>query len=353
MTVSAEVRPDWPHVARARTSVRERDVVIDTMRGVAILMVIGIHSLPDFHGSALVTAVDAILRPCVPVFLFVSGYLTAKAGRVPSFIKRLKRTLAPYTIAFVAAYAFMAATNPAMDHRLIVTVARYGLAYVFVYYFVFIYIGCTAVLWFVFAAVGEGDDRRQRLIVLLTLAIFAGLVFGAYLDPLLAHFGFSASLIEEARLRDVPFWFAFMAVGAIAGAAQAEGVCHEMRHLLAAATIAAYVAYAGIRIAGIGDAAAYDSIAFFLYATLFCVTMLGFSYGNAMLATLGSASYFIYLWHIFPIMALRHVVGLQQQALLSAVIEYAAALAFCLLLLLLLLPLRRVAGPRLTQWLGI
>src|SRR6185312_14765151 len=210
MTVSVQARPDWPHIARAHASVRKRDLVVDTMRGVAILMVIGIHSLPNLQGSALLTAIDAVLRPCVPVFLFVSGYLTAKAGHVP-FIKRLKRALAPYTIAFVAAYAFMAATNPAMDHRLIVTVARYGLAYVFVYYFVFIYIGCTAVLWFVFAAVGEGDDRRQRLIVLLTLAIFAGLVFGAYLDPLLAHFGFSASLIEEARLRDVPFWFAFMA----------------------------------------------------------------------------------------------------------------------------------------------
>jgi surface polysaccharide O-acyltransferase-like enzyme len=349
MTVSAQARPEWPHVARAHASVRERNLVVDTMRGVAILMVIGIHSLPNFHGSALVTAIDAILRPCVPVFLFVSGYLTAKAGHVP-FMKRLKRTLAPYTIAFVAAYAFMAANNPAMDHRLIVTVARYGLAYVFVYYYVFIYIGCTAALWLVLVAAGEGEDRHQRLLVLLAISIFVGLAVGAYVDPLLRHFGLSDSLVEEARLRDVPFWFTFMAVGAIAGAVRADGVFHEMRHLLAAATVIAYLAYAAIRIAGLGDAAAYDSIAFFLYATLFCVTMLGFAYSDSMLAPLGSASYFIYLWHIFPIMALRQVPGLQLHWPLSTAVEYAAALTFCLVLLL---PLRRLAGPRLTYWLGI
>ena len=61
------------------------------MRGMAILMVIGIHSLPQPLNPWAVP-VDALLRPCVPIFLFVSGYLTARSGQVPLW-KRLKAAL--------------------------------------------------------------------------------------------------------------------------------------------------------------------------------------------------------------------------------------------------------------------
>ena len=52
--------------AGARTKAAGRDVGIDTMRGFAILMVIGIHSLQQ-PLNAWETAIDAVLRPCVPV----------------------------------------------------------------------------------------------------------------------------------------------------------------------------------------------------------------------------------------------------------------------------------------------
>jgi surface polysaccharide O-acyltransferase-like enzyme len=347
MAVSAQTGLEWPRVASARASVGARDVVMDTMRGVAILMVIGIHSLPEADGSALVTAIDAILRPCVPVFLFVSGYLTAKSGRVP-LLKRLKRALEPYTIAFIAAYAFMAVNNPGMDHRPVVALARYGLAYVFVYYYVFVYIGCTVALWAVFAVAGE--EHRQRLLVLLALAVVVGLTAGAYLDPLLSRLHVSDTVAEEVRMRDIPFWFSFMAAGTMVGLGRIETALRDLRYPIAAATVAAYAAYAAIRIVGLGDAADYDSVAFFLYAALFCIAMLGFGYRNAALATLGSASYFIYLWHIFPIMVLRPLPALQQHPVLSTVVVYAAALTVSVLLVW---ALRRAARPRLAQWLGV
>jgi peptidoglycan/LPS O-acetylase OafA/YrhL len=229
--------------------------------------------------------------------------------------------------------------------------ARYVLAYVFVYYYVFVYIGCTFVLWLVFAAAGEAKDgRRQRLIILLALAIVAGLTVGAYLDPLLQRLGVPASAIEEVRMRDLPFWFAFVAAGATVGSVRVEGAFRDLRYWLAAATVTAYAAYGAIRIAGIGDAADYDSIAFFLYAVLFCMTMLGFSRDWPALATLGSASYFLYLWHIFVIMALRQVPALQSHAVASVAIEFAAAL---IVSVVLALAIRRVAGARLVQWLGV
>lgn len=349
MTVAADSVADW-RGTRANALVRTRNGAIDTMRGAAIVMVIAIHSLPKPEGWALVIAVDAIFRPSVAIFLFASGYLTAQAGTVP-LAKRVKRALVPYTIAFGAAYLFMALNNPLMDHRPVAIVARYALAYVFVYYYVFVYIGCTLLLWLVFAVAGDDEKARtQRLAVLLAGAVVVGLAMGAYLDPLLQQAGVGEPIVEEVRMRDVPFWFAFAATGALIGTVQAQSVLRDWRYLLAAAAGAAYVFYAAIRIAGIGDAADYDSIAFFLYAALFCVTMLGFSWDWHALAVLGSASYFIYLWHIFVILLLRQVPALHEHAAAAFAIEFSAALAISGVLVL---AIRRMAAPRLAQWLGV
>ena len=108
----------------------------------------------------------------LPIFLFASGYLTARSGQVPLW-KRLKAALIPYAIAFVAAYIYMALHNPAMDHRVITTVARFVLAYVFVYYYVFVYVGCTVVP--VVGVFGfphrRAGIRTARLAALLLLSI--------------------------------------------------------------------------------------------------------------------------------------------------------------------------------------
>lgn len=349
MTVAAHGTLAWRRVSHWHGRVREWNDVIDTMRGVAILMVIAIHSLPKAEGSAFVTAIDAIFRPCVPIFLFASGYLTAQTGKVP-LAKRVKRALGPYTIAFIAAYAFMAVANPLMDHRPLIIVGRYLLAYVFVYYYVFVYIGCMFATWLAFAAAGSDENgHRKRLIVILSIAIIAGLTIGAYLDPLLRHFGVSSRFIEEARMRDVPFWFAFVAVGAIVGGTEMLSILRKLRYPLAVATVLAYAFYASMRVAGIGDAADYNSMAFFLYAALVCLTMLGFSFKWQALATLGSASYFIYLWHIFVIMLLRDVPVLQQHTVASFVTEFAAALTWSILLVAII---RRSGASQLAQWLG-
>ena len=90
----------------------------------------------------------------------------------------------PYAIAFAAAYAYMALHNPAMDHRIGTTLARFALGYVFVYYYVFVYVCCTLGLWLVFAVGETGQpDSRKRIAALLILSIGCGLLAGAYLDP--------------------------------------------------------------------------------------------------------------------------------------------------------------------------
>src|SRR6266404_3078171 len=150
-----------------------------------------------------------------------------------------------------------------------------SLAYVFVYYYVFVYVGCTVCLWLVFSASEiKTQPSERRLIVLLLLSIALGLIAGSYLDPLLFRLGYQDSLIEEVRMRDIPFWFTF--------------------------TI-----YAAVRLFGLGDAADYDSVAFFGYAALLCTLLLALAVQLPFLAALGSGSYFIYLWHIFIVMALR------------------------------------------------
>ena len=348
MTAAASRQAEPDHAVRAQAS--GRDASIDTMRGIAILMVIGIHSLQQPLDVPWATLVDALLRPCVPIFLFASGFLTARSGRV-SVGKRINAALIPYAIAFVAAYIYMALHNPAMDQRIATTVARFVLAYVFVYYYVFVYIGCTAMLWLTFrAAAVETHDQPQRLVLLLMLAIAAGLTIGSYLDPLLLQFGISPSIVQEVRLRDIPFWFCFAALGALVGTTNAMGLLHSLRGLVVGATVAFYAIYAAARILGIGDDADYDSMAFFGYAASFCLALLACQPRMAVLAAIGSGSYFIYLWHIFIIMALRdhtslRALGPAADSIITYVVTAVVSVAA-------LMTVRQIAPPRLSRWMG-
>ena len=323
-----------------------RDSSIDTMRGIAILMVIGIHSLQQPLTPAWETWLDAALRPCVPIFLFASGYLTALSGRVP-LTKRFVALLIPYAIAFAAAYLYMALHNPAMDHRLVTTAARFILAYVFVYYYVFVYAGCTLLLWLVFKA-ARGDPRR--LAVLLLIAIGIGLIAGAYLDPLLMRLHVSDSLIQEVRMRDIPFWFGFAALGALTGMTGVRDAIRQIRVPLIVVMLALYLIYASVRWWQIGDAADYDSVAFFLYAAMLCGVLFAFDLRLRFLSMLGSGSYFIYLWHIFIVMALRDHAGLRPLGpFADSAITAAMTIAGSVLALL---AIRRWAPPKISQWLG-
>jgi surface polysaccharide O-acyltransferase-like enzyme len=326
-----------------------RDQIIDSMRGIAILMVIGIHSLQQPLNTAWAVAIDAALRPCVPIFLFASGYLTALSGRVP-IGRRLKAALIPYAIAFVAAYIYMTLHNPAMDHRVTTTLARFGLAYVFVYYYVFVYVGCSAVMWLILLISRSGAaEPERRLAFLLILSIGAGLIAGSYLDPTLSRLGLSDALIEEVRMRDIPFWFSFMAAGALT-AMSAGFIERSMRIFVLGALLISYLIYAAVRVFGIGDAAAYDSIAFFGYAALLCFWLFTAQPRLPWLAAIGSGSYFIYLWHIFIVMALRdHVAPGQFGAVPGLAITYGLTVLFSVVALL---AVRQFASPRALRWLG-
>lgn len=327
-----------------------RDSGIDTMRGIAILMVVGIHSLPQPIDASWATVIDAALRPCVPIFLFASGYLTAAAGRVPLW-KRFKAAVIPYAIAFVAAYIYMAWHNPMMDHRLSTTVARFLLAYVFVYYYVFVYVGCTIGLWLIFRCAGDSTGgTSQRLAILLGISITFGLISGSYLDPLLLRAGFSESLVQEARLRNIPFWFSFAACGALFGALRTGPALRGMRLTFLGATVIAYLIYAAVRISGIGDSADYDSVAFFGYAATLTILLLAICPRFPLLAAIGSGSYFIYLWHIFVVMTLRDHAPLRG---LGAAPDFVATYAITTIAsVTALLAIRRAASSRTLRWLG-
>jgi fucose 4-O-acetylase-like acetyltransferase len=349
MTVVERASANPASVTRAHAAAGSRDVVVDSMRGIAILMVIGIHSLPQPLDAAWAKSLDAALRPCVPVFLFVSGYLTALSGRVP-LAKRLKAALIPYAIAFVAAYTYMALHNPAMDHRIGVMLARFGLGYVFVYYYVFVYVWCTLGLWLIFAAAGAGKpESSKRIAVLLILSIGCGLLAGSYLDPAVSRIGISDTLLDEVRMRDIPFWFSFVALGALTGML-ADWADRGIRCTLFGAMLAAYMLYAAVRILNIGDAAFYDSTAFFAYAALFCLSIFTLQPRSSLFAWLGSGSYFIYLWHIFVVMALRDHTTLRQ---FGGITYFAIACSLTILLsTAALFAVRQLASPRICRWLG-
>jgi peptidoglycan/LPS O-acetylase OafA/YrhL len=91
-------------------------------------------------------------------------------------------------------------------------------------------------------------------------------------------------------------------------------------------------------------------MAFFLYAALFSVALFAFQPSSPLLGWFGSGSYFIYLWHIFIVMALRDHSGLHQ---LGSVASFAVCGGLAVLLsAAALLAVRQLAPPRLCRWLG-
>jgi peptidoglycan/LPS O-acetylase OafA/YrhL len=202
----------------------------------------------------------------------------------------------------------------------------------------------------VYAAGGsEKQDREQRMTILLAVAIGFGLVAGSYLDPLLFQLGFTESFVDEARMRDIPFWFSFKAVGALT-ATFAGATVRNMRAILVGAMLLAYLLYLSVRLSGIGDSAVYDSTAFFLYAALFSLALLVLQPSATWLARLGSGSYFVYLWHIFIVMLLRDHAGLRQfgPAVSFAVTFGAAAIVS----VAALGAVRQFSSARVARWLG-
>ena len=348
MTAATSDQIGWSNAAAAPAS-RARDVTIDSMRGLAILMVIGIHSLPQPLTSSWAMMLDAALRPCVPIFLFASGTMSAGKTEIP-LGRRLATAIVPYAIAFVAAYAYMALHNANMDHRLHVALARFGLAYVFVYYYVFVYVGCTVALWLLLKLAKIPGCGHDSLAVWLIAAIAFGLLAGAYIDPLLIKADFSPSLIEEVRMRDIPFWFAFLALGLLVGTLRLHDTLRNHMPLLLIATVVAYAIYAGVRLWQIGDAADYDSLAFYAYASLAALTLLTLRLASPALAILGSGSYFIYLWHIFIVMALRDNGVFDRLPPLTAfAVTFTAT---TLAIVIALICIRRVVPNKMLRWVG-
>ena len=348
MTAATSDSARWVDGAAAPAA-KTRDVTIDSMRGLAILMVIGIHSLPQPLTSGWSLALDAALRPCVPIFLFVSGVMSAGRSEIP-LGRRLTVALVPYAIAFVAAYAYMAFHNADMDHRPYVALARFGLAYVFVYFYVFVYVGCTVALWLLLKFVEGSGGSQDILVASLIAAIGLGLLTGAYFDPLLAKLDISPSLIEEVRMRDIPFWFAFLAVGLLAGTFRLNEILRERKAALLIAVAISYAIYAAVRLWQIGDAADYDSLAFFAYASLAALTLFTLRLAWPALAVLGSGSYFIYLWHIFIVMALRDHGVFDRFGPLAGFLATFTLTAVAIVLALICI--RRLAPSKMLRWIG-
>jgi peptidoglycan/LPS O-acetylase OafA/YrhL len=151
-------------------------------------------------------------------------------------------------------------------------------------------------------------------------------------------------------MRDIPFWFAFAALGMLVARASIRAVLLDMLPTLAIVAILTYAIYTAVRIAVIGDAAAYDSTAFFGYAAALSVLLLASRVDIPLLATLGAGSYFVYLWHIFVIMALRDLGGFRPLGSVTAtLLIYVIALVVTGAALL---ALRQWAPPRMLRYLG-
>jgi len=81
----------------------ERNIRFDAIRGLAIIMVLIIHSSTVYADNALEKNIGHWLaknaRPCMAIFLFLAGYFFYKPAPNVTFLwSRFKRIIIPYLI---------------------------------------------------------------------------------------------------------------------------------------------------------------------------------------------------------------------------------------------------------------
>ncbi|HQQ87822.1 MAG TPA: acyltransferase family protein [Smithellaceae bacterium] len=85
------------------TALPERNIRFDAIRGLAIIMVLIIHSSTVYADSALEKNIGHWMaknaRPCMAIFLFLAGYFFYNTKlNVTSLWSRFKRIIIPYLV---------------------------------------------------------------------------------------------------------------------------------------------------------------------------------------------------------------------------------------------------------------
>lgn len=344
------------HMATARpkemTASVNREALPDFLRAFAIIGVLVIHSATRFSNGEIEQQIgawfSAIMRPCIGIFLFISGYLLAsKRLDAQTLRRRLRRVLVPYSIfaigATVAAYRGLFLTEPFSPTTALEIAWRILIGDIFgIYYFVFLI--CYAYCFHYVTCLFNWDAR-----VLLLLFTSSGLLQHAHgID--FWEVAFPLVSPEPVLMRS-PAWLAYFYFGVAFRQSQwIDWTLHNKFAIFSMWTIA-FGVYSLAVVLRITESHGYFSVIGNIYtvSTLLALTVI--AKPSPAATSLSRNSYFLYLSHIFIVYGVRSMMR-------SAPIEPAFWMSVATFALSLTIPLatisltRRYLGERVAGILG-
>jgi len=278
---------------------RSRQTELDILRFIAIVGVLIIHSSTRFASSDIEKHIGAwfsiFSRPCVGIFLFISGFLLSKNYfDCYQLIRHFKRVLIPYT--FFSILAFLYKYNIEIASIIYKHPFNIFFQYVFgnsfgIYYFVFI-ICINYILLFY-----SNNSTYDVILIFFSIVI---LVHTAYYKEIVSLLSHSFKFNDDVYINRYIFWPFFFFLGAKTQSAHLVKYLKDKKLYFIYFWIVSFLIYNVLFYFDFNNIDGYNSIIGTIYTIatiyfLFCMDIKS----NSIIMYIGKMSYYLYLSHIF------------------------------------------------------
>jgi surface polysaccharide O-acyltransferase-like enzyme len=284
-----------------------RDYRLDFLRAVAILLVIFIHAASGSGNTSQEKQISSWLttlaRPCIAIFLFLSGYLfNLDSPTRESIVRRFKRVVIPYTvftvIVFICSHGLDAVSY--FVSNIIHVLGLFLLGSIpGPYYFIFLILLIYTIAYIVALIPMLG----KHLIAVTLFFLLLGLLQGAYLTLLARHFGLVSLDLADSRIyllveRSPFYWPFFFFLGVLFRKYEGWEFIHKNKYFIYTGWFITFMAYNLLFFARIDNIDGYNSVIGMLYSITTIGLLLTVDYRSSKVEVLSKMSFYLYLSHI-------------------------------------------------------
>ena len=293
----------------------KREYKLDFLRALAIISVLIIHAVLFYEPSEKIGIemlvggwLTMTVRPCIAIFLFLSGYLFKTDFKDVSYlIKKYKRVILPYLFFSLITLIIRGKTqiidyitSRPVDILIDILIGNtWG-----IYYFVFVIVFIYALAFFIL----KTPQFRVHLISITLLLFVLNLLQGAYYNSLINILNIAntefARFYSERFLLSWPFFFF---LGIIFKKYNGQLLIDNHKSLVTYCWIYIFTIYSFLYFIGVDNIDVFNSVIGTFYSLATIAFLLQFNIRNEFLNFLSKISYSIYLSHILFIDQFKNI----------------------------------------------
>jgi fucose 4-O-acetylase-like acetyltransferase len=290
-----------------------RDLRFDTIRGLAILMVLVMHSATLYASSPLEKSIGIWLtknsRPCMAIFFFLAGYFFYRESPDGKYLRgRCKRIIIPYLVFSSLVYFYQYRSG----------VWVYILSHIGKVFFDFMTCNAFGEYWFVFSILfsyllGYFALASKQKDGLLFGTIFFGimnLLHAVYYPDFvnrLPAVGPVHTVVELYNLRLLLSWPFYFFLGLLFRRYNLTNALLRDRNAVIFYWIFLFLIYNAVVLLHIGNIPDYCSVVETLYSIAMIMGLMLLCPKSKYISIVGQMSYTIYLAHLFFVFGLRNI----------------------------------------------